>query len=130
MGTMTDDLELERQRLELERTKKFQIVIDDASHHYHAILSTLESFIPHLDWENGFLYLIEDNGDVSTDLYIRFGQLFNVFLYRVQRGHLIQEDAIVVLEPKSWGCDGRNFPPGFEKVVAKHIHPANITAAF
>ena len=86
--------------------KKFQIVIDDASHLSDAIMLTLETFLPYLDWENGFVYFIEDNGSVIDDIAERFGHLFRIFMYRGQRGHVFPSDVMIVLEPRwHYGCE-------------------------
>ncbi len=76
-------------------------------------MRTLASFIPHLDWERGFVYFIEDNGGVAQTIAMEYGKLFNVFQYAGARGKIIDDDAIVVLEPKRWACTGRNFGKAF-----------------
>ena len=58
----------ERDPAEEMLNRKFQIVIDDASHTDLAIINTIESFLPYLDFAHGFVYFIEDNGTVIDEL--------------------------------------------------------------
>lgn len=63
---------------QITNNKKFKIVIDDGAHSKETILTTLESFIPHL--EDEFVYFIEDNASIYDTLTKKYPQ-FNITSY-------------------------------------------------